>query len=60
MDFKDRLLDELEQLILRIDRLSSYTEIESNNEEKRLENQQLEIMLEYKDILRRRIINLMK
>ena len=60
MDFKERLLDELEQLVLRIDRLSSYTEIESNNEDKRLEQQQLEIMLEYKDILRRRIINLMK
>ena len=60
MDFKVRLLDELEQLILRINRLSSYIENESNNEDKRLEQQQLEIMLEYKDILKRRIYNLMK
>lgn len=60
MDFKVRLLDELEQLILRINRLSSYIENESNNEDKRLEQQQLGIMLEYKDILKRRIYNLMK
>lgn len=63
MDFKERLLNELEELNLKIYKLSSHIsdkENNSENEEKRLENKQLEIMLEYKDILRRRIINLMK
>ncbi len=62
MDFKERLLNELEELNLKIYKLSTYISESNNsdNEEKRLENQQLEIMLEYKDILRRRIINLMK
>ena len=62
IDFQERLLDELEELNLKIYKLSSYISESNNseNEEKRLENQQLEIMLEYKDILRRRIINLMK
>lgn len=62
MTFQERLLDELEELNLKIYKLSTYISESNNseNEEKRLENQQLEIMLEYKDILRRRIINLMK
>ena len=63
MTFQERLLDELEELNLKIYKLSSRISDKENdfdNEEKRLENKQLEIMLEYKDILRRRIINLMK
>lgn len=62
MAFQERLLNELEELNLKIYKLSTYISESNNseNEEKRLENQQLEIMLEYKDILRRRIINLMK
>lgn len=62
MTFQERLLNELEELNLKIYKLSTYISESNNseNEEKRLENQQLEIMLEYKDILRRRIINLMK
>ena len=60
MTFKDRLLNELEDLIIKIDRLNKYIETNNNSIfDIDLEIKQLHSMNEYKIYLEYRILKLM-
>lgn len=61
--FKIRMLEELEDLIIKIDRLSKFVSNENEKEgttDIKLEEMQLNKMLEYRDILKHRILKFMK
>ena len=61
--FKIRMLEELEDLIIKIDRLSEFVSNENAKEGTtyiKLEEMQLNKMLEYRDILKHRILKFMK
>lgn len=58
MDFKERLLDELTQLVIKIEKLKSY--IYSTENDTDLEMQQLTSMVQYRLTLEKRILKLMK
>ena len=60
MDFKERLLNELEELTVKIDRLERYLEKQNVNDDFKLEETQLDIMLSYRECLKQRILKLMK
>lgn len=60
MDFKERLLNELEELMVKIDRLERYLEKQNVNDDFKLEETQLDIMLSYRECLKQRILKLMK
>ncbi len=60
MDFKERLLNELEELMVKIDRLERYLEKQNANDDFKLEETQLDIMLSYRECLKQRILKLMK
>ncbi|MGN1032570.1 MAG: crAss001_48 related protein [Intestinibacter sp.] len=57
MDFKERLLKELEDLSVKIDRLSRY--ITTTTEDAELEARQIDLMYKYKWVLELRIKKLM-
>ena len=57
MDFKERLLKELEDLSVKIDRLSSY--ITTTTKDTELEARQIDLMYKYKWVLKLRIKKLM-
>lgn len=59
MDFKERLIIELEELTIKIDRLGRYLEKQNVNDDFKLEEKQLEAMARYKDCLEQRILKLM-
>ncbi|MBO6242987.1 MAG: hypothetical protein J6O41_00225 [Clostridia bacterium] len=60
MTFKERLLNELEDLIIKIDRLNKYIETNNNSIfDIDLEIKQLHAMNEYKIYLEYRILKLM-
>lgn len=58
MDFKERLLGELTDLIIKIEKLKAY--IYSTENDTELEEKQLTAMVQYKLILEKRILKLMK
>ena len=58
MDFKERLLDELTDLVIKIEKLKAYLYSTENDTE--LENQQLTSMVQYRLTLEKRILKLMK
>lgn len=61
--FKIRMLEELEDLIIKIDRLSRFVANENAKEETtdiKWEEMQLNKMLEYRDILKHRILKFME
>lgn len=61
--FKIRMLEELEDLIMKIDRLSRFVANENAKEETtdiKWEEMQLNKMLEYRDILKHRILKFME
>lgn len=58
MDYKERMLDELNELTAKITRLYDYIELTNNNTD--LEKQQFEAMCQYRKILALRILELMK
>ena len=61
--FKIRMLQELEDLTIKIDRLSRFVANENAKEETtdiKWEEMQLNKMLEYRDILKHRILKFMK
>lgn len=60
MDFKERLLNELEELMVKIDRLERYLEKQNINDDFKLEKTQLDIMFSYRECLKQRILKLMK
>lgn len=60
MDYKERLIYELEELTIRIDKLGKYIEKTNINDDIRLETKQLEYMIMYKECLEHRILKLMK
>lgn len=60
MDFKERLLYELEELSVKSDRLLKYINATDRKTDTELEEKQLDIMNAYKNILRARILKLMK
>ena len=60
MDFKERLIIELEELSVKIDRLGRYLEKQNVNDDFKLEEKQLEAMVMYKECLEQRILKLMK
>lgn len=60
MDFKERLLIELEELTVKMDRLGRYLEKQNVNDDFKLEEKQLEAMVMYKECLEQRILKLMK
>lgn len=60
MDFKERLLSELTTLVIKIDRLANYLEKQNANDDFKLEEKQLRLMMEYRDCLEQRILKLMK
>ena len=58
MDYKERMLDELNELTAKITRLYDY--IELTNNDTNLEKQKFEAMCQYRKILALRILELMK
>ena len=58
MDFKERLLGELTDLIIKIEKLKNY--IYSTENDTELEEQQLTAMVQYRLTLEKRILKLMK
>lgn len=60
MNFKERLLKELEELSVRIDRLSNYIINTTENTDTSLEGRQLDLMYQYKWVLELRIKKMMK
>lgn len=60
MDFKERLLDELEQLSVKISKLETYIIKQEDNIDISLEQTQLGAMMKYRKILEQRILKLMK
>lgn len=60
MDFKERLLDELEQLSVKISKLETYIIKQEDNIDISLEQTQLGAMMKYRKMLEQRILKLMK
>lgn len=60
MNFKERLLVELEDLTIKIDRLKRYLAEQNVNDDLRLEEEQLQAMEVYKHWLEQRILKFMK
>lgn len=58
MDFKERLLGELTDLIIKIEKLKNY--IYSTENDTELEEKQLTAMVQYRLTLEKRILKLMK
>ena len=58
MDFKERLLGELTDLIVKIEKLKTYIYDTENDTE--LEEKQLTAMVQYRLTLEKRILKLMK
>ena len=59
MNYKERLLNELEELSIRIDRLLKYIHEQPNGKDITLEFNQLQAMKEYRHWLNERKLNLM-
>lgn len=59
MNYKARLLNELEELSIKIDKLTSYINNIPNGQDITLEFNQLQAMKEYEHWLNERILNLM-
>lgn len=59
MNYKERLLFELEELIIRIDRLTNWLKTQDETLNTDLEEEQLHVMSLYKVILKQRIANMM-
>lgn len=60
MNYKERLIEELKELSIRIDRLQRYLENQNINEDFELEEEQLKAMKTYRRYLEQRILKLMK
>lgn len=59
MDFKERMIKELEELTLKIEKLGNYIE-RTPQESVSLEQVQLGAMIKYQEMLEKRILKLMK
>jgi hypothetical protein len=60
MNFKERLICELEDLSIKIDKLKCFIDHSNVNDDIRLEVKQLEVMIKYKECLEERILKFMK